>query len=192
MHLTKNEKLALKLLIKNGRISDTDIARKLKITTQAVGKIRRKLETNGYIKGYSAVVDYGKLGVNTFALAMIKFTLKGWEDLGELGIEKNLIGNPYIINAFRIPEGDPTHIVLYGFKDIDELDSYFRSLRTKQPTNKYMQTQKVYVFSQHSLIKDTPMDLFHKVIDEMTNGKKIKPKQLHFDEIERFKEKLER
>jgi len=192
MRLTKNEKLALKLLIKNGRISDTDIARKLKITTQAVGKIRRKLENSGYIKGYSAVADYGKLGINTFALAMIKFTLKGWEDLGELGIEKNLMGNPHIINAFRIPEGDPTHIVLYGFKDIEELDNYFRSLRTKQPTNKHMQTQKVYVFSQHSLIKDTPIDLFHKVIDGMANGKKIKPKQLHFNEIERFKEKLGR
>ena len=42
--LTKNEKQTLKMLLDNGRISDVEMASKLKITTQAVGKIRKGLE----------------------------------------------------------------------------------------------------------------------------------------------------
>ncbi len=61
--LTKNEKKTLKLLLENGRASDTDIADQLRITKQAVGKIRHKLEESSIIKRYSAELDFTKLGV---------------------------------------------------------------------------------------------------------------------------------
>ena len=115
--LTQNEKKALKLIIENGRITDTQIAEELKITKQAVGKIRRKLETAGIIRGYSTEIDYGKLGIKTFAIAMIRFTPKGWEDFGELGIEKKIIELPNLISVYRIPEGVSTHIFFCGFRN---------------------------------------------------------------------------
>ena len=61
LKLTRNEKTVLKSLIVNGRISDSEIAKKLGITAQAVGKIRRKLEKMELIKGYTTLVDYEKL-----------------------------------------------------------------------------------------------------------------------------------
>ena len=189
MKLTKNEKLTLKFLIKDGRTSDVDISKKLKITTQAVGKIRRKLETLGIIKGYSTDIDYGKIGVNTFALAIMRLTLKSWEELGELGIEKLVLKNPHIVNIYRIPEGSATHIGLYGFRDLDELDRFFHIMQTSSAYNQYVELKKIYVFSNNSLIKDSPAQLVAKVIDEM-GKERISAKPLPFAEIDKFGSKV--
>jgi len=189
MKLTKNEKLTLKFLIKNGRISDADIARKLKITTQAVGKIRRKLEKLGIVKNYSTIVDYGKLGINTFALAILKLTMKCWEELGEFGIDKKVLNSPHLIHVYRIPEGSATHIGLYAFRDLEEMDKYFHIMQTSSAYNQYIEIQKIYIFSNHSLIKESATQLFYKALDEM-GREKINGKPLPFAEIEKFKERL--
>ena len=187
--LTKNEKLTLKFLIKDGRISDVDISKKLKITTQAVGKIRRKLENLSIIKGYSTDVDYGKIGVNTFALVIMRLTLKSWEELGELGIEKLVLQNPHIVNIYRIPEGSATHVGLYGFRDLDELDRFFHIMQTSSAYNQYVELKKIFVFSNHSLIKESPAQLMCKVIDEM-GKERISAKPLPFAEIDKFGSKI--
>jgi DNA-binding Lrp family transcriptional regulator len=57
MKLTKNEKTVLKLLLDNAKISDSAIAAKLKISSQAVGKIRRKLEKT-VIDSYTVNLNY--------------------------------------------------------------------------------------------------------------------------------------
>ena len=189
MKLTKNEKLTLKFLIKDGRTSDVDISKKLKITTQAVGKIRRKLENLGIIKGYSTDIDYGKIGVNTFALAIMRLTMKSWEELGELGIEKLVLKNPHIVNIYRIPEGSATHIGLYGFRDLDELYRFFHIMPTSSAYNLYVELKKIYVFSNNSLIKDSPAQLMAKVIDEM-GKERISAKPLPFAEIDKFGSKV--
>jgi DNA-binding Lrp family transcriptional regulator len=188
MKLTKNEKLTIKFLIKNGRISDADIARKLKISTQAVGKIRRKLEHVGLIKNYSTILDYGMLGINTFALAILKMTMKSWEDLGELGIEKQVLHSPHLLNIYRIPEGSSTHIGLYAFRDLEEMDKFFHVMQTSPSYNQYVEIQKIYIFSNHSLMKESPSQLFYKVLDEMSKEKG--DAKIPFIEIEKFKEGL--
>ena len=129
LKLTRNEKTVLKSLIVNGRISDSEIAKKLGITAQAVGKIRRKLEKMELIKGYTTLVDYEKLGIKVFAVALFKYA---HEYVGKLGDEdiKERIRGPHIINFYRVPEGDVTHIVVYGFRSLDELDNYFHALQT--------------------------------------------------------------
>ena len=65
LKLTRNEKKTLKILMGNSRATDSEIAIKLKITSQAVGKIRRKLE-GSVIRSYSLNLDYAKLGIHTF------------------------------------------------------------------------------------------------------------------------------
>lgn len=186
--LTQNEKKTLKILIGDGKATDTRIAKELKITKQAVGKIRRKLENAGIIKKYSTVVNFGKLGVNTFALAVMRFNLKGWEELGEYGIEKKLKDIPHVINIYRIPQGSATHIALFGFRDLNELDEHFRKMKTSPDFNQYMQLKETYIFSHYSLIKDTPKQLLHKVIDEF--GKPKRPPLLLNRKISRYKKNV--
>ncbi len=175
MKLTRNEKRVLKFLIENGRASDADMARKLGITAQAVGKIRRNLETEGVIKGYSTVVDYEKLGINVIGIVLFKFTPESRKTiLTEKDIEERVKG-PHIINFYRVPEGDVTHIVVYGFRSLEELDHYFHILQTER--GHISEIKKLYILSAKSLKKNSDKELLIKVINEMDSEKLARPLQ---------------
>jgi len=184
MNLTKNEKKVLKFLLENARVSDSRIAEKLKISSQAVGKIRRKLEKN-LIESYTVNLNYSKLGIKTFAIALAKLTPEGL-DKGELETEKKLLENPNIIQVFRLPHGSLTHAILYGFKDVDEMDSFFHSPQKKKELHNFIENKELFTFSHNSLIKNSPIQLFNEIIDTL---KTENPKPV-FAEIENFKNRL--
>lgn len=172
MKLINSEKGVLKFLIKNGRMSDREISRKLGITSQAVGKIRRKLESEGIIRGYSIDVDYEKLGITVLAIALFKFTQESRKTLKEEDIEERVKG-PHIVNFYRIPEGDVTHIVTYGFRSLEELDHYFHILQTER--GHISEIKKLYILSAKSMRKNSDRELFLKIIDEMGREKLARP-----------------
>jgi len=173
MKLTRNDKRVLKFLIRNGRSQDSDIAKELKITPQAVGKIRKKLESSGVIKGYSTIIDYGKLGIDVIAIALFKFTPEARKTiLTEEDIDERIKG-PHIINFYRIPEGDVTHIVVYGFRNLEELDHYFHVLQTER--GHISEIKKLYILSTKSLRKNSDQELLIKIIDEMGHEKLARP-----------------
>jgi len=184
IRLTKNEKKTLKMLLANSRMSDSDIASELKISSQAVGNIRRKLEKN-IISSYSVNLDYAKLGIHTFAIAIARLTRQGM-DMGELGIEQILLNNEHVIDVFRIPRGSSTHILVYGFRDINELDTFFHNPAMKDELHKYLEIQDMFTFSHNSLLKNSPVQLFHKIIDNLD----APDSDVAFAELEKFKRKL--
>jgi len=172
------------LLLENSRVSDSEIASKLKISSVAIGKIRRKLESS-VIESYSLNLNYSKLGIQTFAIAIAKLTKEGL-DKGELEVEQKLLKNPHIISVYRIPQGSSTHVILYGFQDISELDNFFHSHKIKNELHNFIETRDLFTFSHHSLIKNSPTQLFNKVI----NGLGTKVSQITFSEIDKFKKTL--
>jgi len=182
--LTKNEKKVLKLLLDNSRISDSTIATKLKISSQAVGKIRKKLEKS-LITKYTLDINFSKLGVQTFAIALAKITEKGL-DKGQLEVEEKLLSNPHLISVYRIPKGNVTHVLICGFKDLTDLDEFFHSPKIKQDLHKYIEINDMFTFSHHSLMKNNPNQLLHKIIDSLDKSKA----DLKFSEIEQFKKQL--
>jgi len=184
IQLTKNEKRTLKLLLENSRISDSEIGSILKISSQAVGKIRRKLESS-VIDSYSLNLNYSILGIHTFAIAVAKITNEGL-DMGQLEVEQKLFENPHIINVYRIPKGSSTHIIMYGFTDMNELDDFFHSAELRDRLHRYIETQDLFTFSHNSLIKNNPLQLFCKVIDNL--GTKVS--EIRFNELELFKKRL--
>ena len=183
MKLTKNERKTLKLLLNNARISDSEVALKLNISSQAVGKLRRKLESS-VIDSYTINLNYFKLGIQTFAIAIARITQKGLNK-GELEVEQNLLTNPHIINVYRLPKGSSTHILLYGFRDVNELDNFFHSPKIRKELHDFIETQELFTFSHNSLIKNDPSRLFHKIIDSIGDHNNIK-----FGESEKFKKRL--
>jgi DNA-binding Lrp family transcriptional regulator len=184
LELTKNEKKTLKLLLDNSRITDSEVAMKLDISSQAVGKIRRKLETT-VIESYTVNLNYYKLGIQIFAIAIAKLTKEGL-DKGQLEVENELLNIAHVINVYRVPKLSATHIILYGFKDMNELDGFFYSPKMRQQLHNYIETQELFTFSHNSLIKKSPIQLFRKVIDELG----IKSSEVVFEEIETFKRKV--
>ncbi|HHQ44871.1 MAG TPA: winged helix-turn-helix transcriptional regulator [Candidatus Altiarchaeales archaeon] len=172
MKFTGNEKKFMKLILKDGRMSDVEISKKLKITPQAVGKIRKKLEEEGVIKGYYAKLDYRKLGVNAFAIAMFRIHPTSWKDMTEDKI-RNRVSGPHIINFYRLSEGEITHVIVYGFRSLDDLDNYFHILQTER--GHISELRRLYIFSADSIVKETPTELLAKIIDEMGSEKPPRP-----------------
>ena len=184
LRLTKNEKRVLKFLLADARITDSAIAEKLEISSQAVGKIRRKLEDT-VISSYTIKLDYSKMGVQIFAISFSKLTPDGM-DQGELDIEKRLIGEPNILQVYRIPSGSATHIIFYGFRNMDELDAFFHSAKKRQDIHRFIENKDLFTFSHNSLIKNDPSQLFQKVIDGLESEKS----NLVIAELENFKKRI--
>lgn len=158
LRLTKNEKFVLTQLIDNGRVSDTSIAEKLKISTQAVRKIRKKFENNKIIKKYSAIIDYEKIGIKAFAVVQLKITEKG------LKAKIDLFNSPNIIGSFKLPETNITNIFIAGFESLEELDHYFAEI--KREYSGLIEIQKINILSNNGLMKNSPAELLKKKIEE--------------------------
>jgi len=68
-------------LMKNSRVSDRAVARKLGISQPTVSRIRSRLSNEGYIKEYTIIPDFTKLGYSIMALTFPKLKPLAREEL---------------------------------------------------------------------------------------------------------------
>jgi DNA-binding Lrp family transcriptional regulator len=172
LKLSENDKKVLRLLIEDGRMSRAEIGRKIGLTPQGVGKIQEKLEGLGVIKGYSTLVDYERLGIGVFAIAFFRLKSGSWSRLEKDDIRERVKG-PHLIRVFLLPEGDVTHVVIYGFRSLKELDNYFHVLQTER--GHISELKKLYILSSDSILKDSPNELLTKTLLEMNADRLARP-----------------
>ncbi len=164
MKLTENEQFALRLLVEDPLITNKDIAKKLKITSQGVGKIRKQLYKKGIIKSHELRLDYEKLGVNILAIAMIKILPSVFKKFKKNELDK-VLKQMNVIRSYAIPETDITHIILYAFRNIKEYDSYFRNIL--EEFGDYVEIKHTFVLSSGSIIKSSSKDMFLDVLGKL-------------------------
>ena len=164
MKLTENEQFALRLLVEDPLITNKDIAKKLKITSQGVGRIRKQINKKGIIKSHELRLDYEKLGVNILAIAMIKILPSVFKKFKKNELDK-VLKQMNVIRSYAIPETDITHIILYAFRNIKEYDSYFRNIL--EEFGDYVEIKHTFVLSSGSIIKSSSKDMFLDVLDKL-------------------------
>ncbi len=166
MKLIHNERRILKLLVQNARLTDTAISEKLKISTQAVGKLRKKLENSGFIKRYVAQVDYTSLGINVFSVALFKLSSYGWQYYrNNNSLLKDLSSN--LVMLLQPSQGSVSHIAVFAFRDLTELDRYFQVLNAN--FSKLIDIQGIWSFSSANILKKSFNSVFSKVLDEYSS-----------------------
>ncbi len=156
MWLTKNEKKVLKLLIDNAKLSDTSIANKLNISSQAIGRIRKKLEED-IIKGYTVELDLKKLGLNTVSLIELNIPrelIKSIED-----IEKKLIDSPESTSIFKLSRGFCTYWVTRICDNLEECEELKK--------HSSLEISKIDSIPLSRMIKRNIKPLLHKTIDKL-------------------------
>ena len=164
MKLNKNEKFVLMLMIKNPLITNKEIAKKLKITSQGAGKIRKQLYKKGIIKNHELGLDYEKLGVNILAIAMIKILPSVFKKFKKNELDE-VLRHMNVIRSYAIPETDITHMILYAFRNIKEYDIYFRNILEK--FGDYVEIKHTFVISSGSKIKSSSKDIFLDVLNKL-------------------------
>ncbi|MBU0460998.1 MAG: Lrp/AsnC family transcriptional regulator [Nanoarchaeota archaeon] len=170
MNLTQNEQKVLKYLIDDGRATDMEIAKKLNISSQAVGKIRKKLENDHIIVGYEAKLNFEKLGITTFAIARTVPAPALWEEFGEQKFYEIIGQSPYIIGAFQTSSNEL--MIIGAFRDPKELDIFVHQVMIRY--GKFFSTIDVRTFSNYGFKKMSSKKLLKYFIESMG-----KPKQLY-------------
>lgn len=184
MWFTKNEKRVLKLLLENANLSDTAISNLLNITSQAVGRIRKKLEEEHIIKRYTLELDISSLGVGVFSLIKILSNpLRKNKNMKEL--EDRIANIPEVITLFRTSSGEEEHIILAGFTNMEELDKFVNE-KIKVEDNWIV--KEVIPLSSKSIIKNSTRSILTKMID-ISSLKKDKDFNIVFNTTEEIKEK---
>ncbi|GAX61525.1 transcriptional regulator, AsnC family protein [Candidatus Scalindua japonica] len=164
MKLTKNEKGVLKLLVKDPLSTNSDIANKLKLTAQGVGKIRNHLNEKDLIRSCEMHLDYEKLGLGIHAVALIKILPSAFNRFKNNELDK-VIKPKNAIRSYSIQKTDVTHIIKYAFKNLTEYDTYFRSILSE--FRNYVEIKDTFILSSEGIMKSSSADLFSDVLDEL-------------------------
>lgn len=162
--LTRNEQEVLKRIILHAKIPDTEIAKTMGLSAQAVFKIRTKLEDKGIIKGYQPVIDFDKIGIKTFALITLRLTTTVWESYTDAQVGDRLRQIPYVVDAYRIPSSDITHALVMGFRDTEQMDRHVARLQTR--FGQEVVIKDVYRVPVDQVITRSPVGLLYEIIDK--------------------------
>ncbi|MBN2459103.1 hypothetical protein JXB28_02370 [Candidatus Woesearchaeota archaeon] len=161
--LTSNEKIVLKKIIGQAKIPDLEIAKKIGLSQQAIFKIRHKLENVGIIKGYAPVIDYKKIGIEALVVLGVRFTQYIWNKYSEDEIAEKILKIPQVITAYRIPEARISHLLVMGFRNIDDKDRYMMRLQSKY--SREIEIVNVYPFSVDRIIKNNHIGLLNTILN---------------------------
>jgi len=162
MWLTKNEKGVLKLLVANAKLSDTSIAKELNISSQAVGRIRERLEED-IIQKYTVNLDSKMLGVNIIAIIKMMFKNVENEDIKE--IEKEIINLPEVLLFLKTMSGDEEHIIMMGFKDMEELERFSNEKKKNRKYYNHCIIKEIIPLPLNCILKSSYINLYNKMID---------------------------
>lgn len=129
LKLTLRERQVLNELLKNCKISDQEIARRLKTSRPTVLKIRRRLEAKGLLKGYMPIIDFERLGLNIHAVIFYRW--KDYSKSKELERVMKFIKELPEIILFVKGEGvgSKTDLIISVHKDLKDYETFIRKLK---------------------------------------------------------------
>lgn len=121
----KIDKIDLKIveiLKSSAKSSNREIAKKLKLPVTTVFNRIRRLEKNGIIRGYAAVLDYKKLGLKLTAYSFLHYNISLWgTETSRNELKKQLMALPnveeikYIIGQYDI-------LLKFRMRDMDDFN----------------------------------------------------------------------
>jgi len=164
MWLTKNEKKVLKLLVDNAKLSDTSIAHKLNISSQAIGKIRRKLEEE-IIKKYTLELDLEKLGLNLFIIG--EASIQDCEDIKIEDVEKRLKETPQNIGIFKLFRGGHNYIFISLYKDLNDLKDFLDNEYKTQKIAPFIKINEMDKIPVSNVLKHSCSSVYQEYIDRL-------------------------
>lgn len=116
----------LALLVEDGRRSASDIGRLSNLSPAATKRRIDRLEETGYIRGYTAILDYSLLGGQIEAFSELRFAPGTQVD----DIDSVVADLPEVVESFTLA-GDPDALVRLRVRDVDHLKRVVDRIRRK-------------------------------------------------------------
>lgn len=122
MELDDIDKRIIKEYLEDARRSYREIAKRIGVAVGTVLSRLTKLEAAKIIKGYSAIIDYSKLGYDITVVTEVVVS-KGML----LEVEKNIAEMPGVCAVYDVT-GETDAIVIAKFKNRESLSNFTKSL----------------------------------------------------------------
>lgn len=132
----------LDLLIEDGRRSASEIGRLVTLSPAAAKRRIDRLESDGVIRGYTAIVDPASMGVKLEAFTELRFA--GSTQVGD--IDAAVIDMPEVVESFTI-SGDPDALVRLRVTDVEHLKRVIDRIRR---TGTVTGTKTLIVLGSHT------------------------------------------
>ncbi len=130
MSLDEIDKKIISEYVKDARQSYHKVAKKVGVAVSTVQERTRKLEEAGVIKGYTALLDYEKLGLSVTAITEV--TTTG----GKLAeVEEKLATMPQASAVYDVA-GPTDAIVLGKFRSTGELSKFAKAIQSIPNVNR--------------------------------------------------------
>ncbi|MCC6035048.1 MAG: Lrp/AsnC family transcriptional regulator [Desulfurococcaceae archaeon] len=134
----------LRALSKNSKLSIREISKIVKKSPSLIHSRIRRLEKSGFIRNYTILVDYQKLGYDVYALTLLQV-----DGAHIVEVEEALSKEPNIKAVYDIT-GEYDVAFISAFKSVSELDNFIKKL-LKNPYIKRSVTSIIL-----RVVKDTP------------------------------------
>ncbi len=102
MVLKDIERKMLSELIKNSRRSDRELAKAIGVSQPTATRIRTKLEKEGYVKEYTTLPNFNKIGYSILALTFMKLDVKSSLPQKDLAEFRKMHYDVFTKNPFAI------------------------------------------------------------------------------------------
>ncbi|WP_113912153.1 Lrp/AsnC family transcriptional regulator [Roseovarius dicentrarchi] len=137
MSLDSIDRRLLAVLQKSGRISNSDLAEKVNLSASACHRRVQRLEADGFIAGYVALLDPRKMGVPT--TVFVEITLSTQADDVLNAFEKAVARVPDVLEC-HLTAGTADYILKIVAEDTDDFARIHRQYLTRLPGVAKMQS----------------------------------------------------
>ncbi len=117
----------LALLTDDGRLSASEIGRLVGLSPAAAKRRIDRLEARGYIRGYTAILDHGRLNGQLEAFSELRFAPGTQVD----EIDAAVADLPELVESFTLA-GDPDALIRVRVRDVEHLKSVIDRVRRGQ------------------------------------------------------------
>lgn len=137
MSLDTIDRRLLEVLQRSGRISNSDLAEKVNLSASACHRRVQRLEAEGYIAGYVALLDARKMGVS--ATVFVEITLATQADEVLDAFEKAVARVPDVLEC-HLTAGTADYILKIVAESTDDFARIHRQYLTRLPGVAKMQS----------------------------------------------------
>lgn len=113
----------LKLLQEDGRMTNADLARRVKLSPPSVLQRIRRLEDSGLVSRYTAILDAERMGYKLCVMAMVSLALHQEQPIE--GFRKAIVDVPEVLEVMHV-SGDFDYLLKIIVKDMADYERLVR------------------------------------------------------------------
>ncbi|SMX47441.1 Lrp/AsnC family transcriptional regulator [Maliponia aquimaris] len=152
MELDETDRRILRVLQRKGRISNADLSEEVHLSASACHRRVQRLEAEGYLRDYVALLDERRLGLPTTVFVEIKLTAQANEVLD--AFEKAVSRVPDVLEC-HLMAGTADYILKVVAEDTEDFARIHRQYLTRLPGVAQMQSS----FALKTVFKTTALPI---------------------------------